>query len=439
MLSDSQTTGEDARPTTRHRQLAGIVGQASWPVCLGPGGPQKTMKTGLSDRLFVFNGLDRVFNPVWAFFRIPLLAIALVLSLGTGEALAARLKDLVSIEGARENPLIGYGLVVGLNGTGDRQQTLFPYQSLANLLLRMGVSVSGTAIKVKNTAAVMVTATLPPFAQTGMQIDATEAAIGDAANLQGGILVLTSLRGADGQVYATAQGPVLTGGFAAGGSANRGLAGTGTMVNHPTVGRSPNGAIVERPAPSVLPKSAVRLQLRQSDFTTSIRIAEAVNKKFPQADGALAHADSAGLVSVTIPAAFSSRATEFIADLESLTVDPDRAARVVVNERTGTIVLGKDVRISPVAILHGNLSVEIQTTFAVSQPGLASQGQTQVVPQTTVGAKEEKSRNVILNEGATVEELVRALAAIGSTPRDIIAILQNLRVAGALEAEVEVI
>jgi flagellar P-ring protein FlgI len=362
-----------------------------------------------------------------------LLAAALALSLAAGKAPAARLKDLVSIEGARENPLMGYGLVVGLNGTGDRQQTLFPYQSLANLLLRMGVSVSASAITVKNTAAVMVTATLPAFAQTGMQIDVTEAAIGDARNLQGGILLLTSLRGADGQVYATAQGPVVTGGFAAGNTQ------TAQMVNHPTVGRSPNGAIVERPAPSVIPKSAVRLQLRQSDFTTSIRIAEAVNKKFPEAETPLAHAENAGLVSVTIPAAFAARATEFIADLESLTVDPDRAARVVVNERTGTIVLGKDVRISPVAILHGNLSVEIQTTFAVSQPSLGSQGQTQVVPQTTVGAKEEKSRNVVLSEGATVEQLVRALAAIGSTPRDIIAILQNLRAAGALEAEVEVI
>jgi len=354
----------------------------------------------------------------------------MALWLSPGPAPAARLKDLVGIEGVRENQLIGYGLVVGLAGTGDRKQTMFSAQSLTNMLERMGVAVAPTAIQVRNTAAVMVTATLPAFAQPGIRIDYTAAAIGDAANLQGGILVLTSLRGADGQVYAVAQGPVVTGGFATG----RG--GTGQTVNHPTVGRSPNGAIVERAAPSVVPRGVVRLQVRQADFTTSTRIVEAVNKKFT---GAPARAENAGLVTVTIPAEFASRTTEFVADLENLSVDADRPARVVINERTGTIVLGKDVRIAPVAILHGNLSVEIQTTFAVSQPNPLAQGTTQVVPQTDVTAKEEKARNVVLKQGATVEELVRALAAIGSTPRDVIAILQNLRAAGALEAELEVI
>jgi flagellar P-ring protein FlgI len=346
---------------------------------------------------------------------------------------AARLKDLVAVEGVRENQLVGYGVVVGLAGTGDRQQTIFSNQSLANVLERMGIVVSPTAIRVKNTAAAMVTATLPAFAQPGMQIDTTIAAIGDAANLQGGILVLTSLRGADGQVYAVAQGPVVTGGFAAGRGA------TTQSVNHPTVGRGPNGAIVERPAPSVAPKSVVRLQLRQSDFTTAARIAEAVNKKFAGAGIPAARAENPGLVSISIPPAYLARPTEFMAELEDLSVEPDRPARVVINERTGTIVLGKDVRIAPVAILHGNLSVEIQTTFAVSQPAPLSQGTTQVVPQTTVAAKEEKARNVVLKQGATVEELVRALAAIGSTPRDVIAILQSLHRAGALEADVEVI
>lgn len=342
---------------------------------------------------------------------------------------AARLKDLVAIEGVRENQLIGYGLVVGLAGTGDRRQTLFSAQSLTNLLQRMGVTVSPAAIRVTNTAAVLVTATLPAFAQPGGRIDTTVAAIGDAGNLQGGILVLTSLRGADGQVYAVAQGPVVTGGFSSG----RG--GSGQTVNHPTVGRTPGGATVERAAPSVAPRESVRLQLRQSDFTTSTRIVESISKRFAGA----ARADSAGLVTVTIPAAYASRPTEFVAELENLAVDADRPARVVVNERTGTIVLGKDVRIQPVAILHGNLNVEIQTTFNVSQPGPLSQGTTEVVPQTTVSAKEEKARNVVLKQGATIEELVRALAAIGSTPRDVIAILQNLRTAGALEAEIEVI
>jgi flagellar P-ring protein precursor FlgI len=355
------------------------------------------------------------------------LLIALVPMADAG---AARLKDLVSIEGVRENQLVAYGLVVGLAGTGDRKQTMFSAQSLTNMLQRMGVSVPPTAIQVRNTAAVMVTATLPAFAQPGMRIDITEAAIGDAANLQGGILLLTSLRGADGQVYAVAQGPVMTGGFAAG----RG--GSSQTVNHPTVGRTPAGAIVEHAAPSAVPKSTVRLQLRQSDFTTSARIAEAINKKFrPET----ARPENPGLISVTIPAEYTARPTEFVAEIENLTVDADRPMRVVINERTGTIVLGKDVRIAPVAILHGTLSVEIQTTVAVSQPQPLAQGTTQTVPQTEVAAKEEKARNLILKDGATVEDLVRGLAAIGSTPRDVIAILQNLHRAGALEAEIEVI
>jgi flagellar P-ring protein precursor FlgI len=363
--------------------------------------------------------------------RLPALSIAC--SLLAGSLPAARLKDLVDIEGVRENPLIGYGLVVGLAGTGDRQQTIFSYQSLTNILERMGISVSPTAIRVKNTAAVMVTATLPAFAQPGVHIDVTAAAIGDAANLQGGILVLTSLRGADGQVYAVAQGPVVTGGFSAG----RG--GSSQSVNHPTVGRAPNGATVERAAPSIAPKALVRLQLRQSDFTTSERIVEAINKKFASPGTPSAHAENSGLLSVAVPPDFLSRPMEFIAALENLTVEADRPARVIVNERTGTIVLGKEVRVAPVAILHGNLSVEVQTSLTVSQPNPLAPGTTEVVPQTTVGTKEEKARTVVLKQGATVEELVRALAAIGSTPRDIIAILQSLRSAGALEAELEVI
>jgi flagellar P-ring protein FlgI len=345
---------------------------------------------------------------------------------------AARLKDLVAIEGVRDNQLIGYGLVVGLSGTGDRRQALFSAQSLTNLLEHMGVSVSPAAIRVANTAAVMVTATLPPFAQPGMRLDITAAAIGDASNLQGGILVLTSLRGADGQVYAVAQGPVMTGGFSSG------KGGSSQTVNHPTVGRGLGTATVERGAPSVPPKGVVRLQIRQSDFTTTTRIVEAVNKKF-ESPKPLAQADNAGLVSVTVPPAYSTRVTEFISELENLSVDADRPARVVINERTGTIVLGKDVRVSPVAILHGNLSVEIQTVMQASQPNPLASGNTEVIPQTMVSTKEEKARNVVLKQGATVEELVRALASIGSTPRDVIAILQNLRTAGALEAEIEVI
>jgi flagellar P-ring protein precursor FlgI len=360
------------------------------------------------------------------------LFLLLLLCLPAAPARAARLKDLAAIEGVRDNQLLGYGLVVGLAGTGDRQQSVFSAQSLTNLLQRMGVTVSPTAIRVANTAAVLVTATLPAFAQPGMHLDVTAAAIGDARNLQGGILVLTSLRGADGQVYAVAQGPIVTGGFSSG------KGGTSQTLNHPTVGRGPGGATVERGAPSVAPTGIIHLQVRQSDFTTTTRIVEAVNQKFNSGKGP-AHADNSGMVSVVVPADYSTRVTEFISLLENLTVEADRPARVVINERTGTIVLGKDVRVSPVAILHGNLTVEVQTEMQVSQPNSLSGGTTAVIPQTSVTTKEEKARNVVLKQGATVEELVRALASIGSTPRDVIAILQNLRAAGALEAEIEVI
>jgi flagellar P-ring protein precursor FlgI len=346
---------------------------------------------------------------------------------------STRLKELVSLEGVRENQLIGYGIVVGLKGTGDRQQTLFTAQSLANMLQEMGVTVNPTLILVKNTAAVMVTATLPAFAQSGMRIDATVAAMGDSASLQGGLLLMTSLRGIVGQVYSIAQGPVVTGGFIAGGGGNS------QTVNHPTVGRIPGGAIVERTSPAVEPTKEVRLQLHDADFTTAARIAEAVNHHFTPDTPAIAHADNSGLISVAIPASFSTHTAEFIAQLEALTVQTDRPSKVVINERTGTIVMGKEVRVSPVAVMHGDLSVEIQTTYDVSQPGILSSGTTQVTPQVSVGVREEKARNVVLKEGATVEELVRSLSSIGSTPRDIIAILQALRAAGALESEIEVI
>lgn len=357
----------------------------------------------------------------------------IVLLLGSQVGAATRLKDLVSIEGVRDNQLMGYGLVVGLNGTGDKRQTVFSSQSLTNLLARMGVSVSPTAILVRNTAAVLLTANLPPFAQPGVRLDLSVSAIGDATNLQGGILVLTPLKAADGQVYAVAQGSVVTGGFVAG------KAGNSQTVNHPTSGRVPNGAIIEKPAPSVTPGSRIRLQLRQADFTTAARISEAINKKLSSAQALLARAESSGVVTVDTPADYRTRPVEFMAALESITVDPDRPARIVINERTGTIVIGKEVRIAPVSILQGALTVEIQTTFNVSQPEPLSSGKTAVTPEVKVTAKEDKARNIVLKQGASVEDLVRAMIAIGSTPRDVIAILQNLRAAGALEADVEVI
>lgn len=346
-----------------------------------------------------------------------------------------RLKDLVSVEGVRDNQLVGYGLVVGLNGTGDKRQTIFSTQSLGNMLARMGVQIDPTTILVKNMAAVLVTANLPPFAQPGVRIDITVAAIGDASNLQGGVLILTPLKAADGQIYAAAQGSVLTGGFVAG----KGGGGNTQTVNHPTAGRVPNGAIVEKTSPSVAPEGHIKLQLQRADFTTAGRVTSAINQKFGNDRTQPARAENAALVLVDMPAAYKGRPVEFLEELETLVVETDRPARIVVNERTGTIVMGKDVRIAPVAILHGTLTVEIQTSLQTSQPDPLSKGQTTVTPQVSVTAKEEKARNVVLKQGASVEELVRALTAIGSTPRDIIAILQNLKASGALEAELEVL
>jgi len=346
---------------------------------------------------------------------------------------AARLMDLATVEGVRENQLLGYGLVVGLAGTGDRQQTVFSTQSLTNVLQRMGVTVTPSAITVKNTAAVMVTGTLPPFAQPGMKIDVTVSSIGDAPNLQGGLLIMTPLKGADGQVYAVAQGPVLTGGFAAGG------AGTVKVVNHPTVGRIPEGALVEKLSPTTEPKSEVKLQLKRMDFGTASLIAEAINKKYSTLLAPPAHAENGAVVTIAVPPAYVNRPVEFIAELEEISVEPKHPSRIVVNERTGTIVMGKEVHVAAVAIMHGNLTVEVQTTFSVSQPAPLSKGTTEVVPETQVAANEDKAKNLILKDGATVEDLVRGLNTIGSTPRDIIAILQDLRAAGALDADLEVI
>ncbi|HWZ30280.1 MAG TPA: flagellar basal body P-ring protein FlgI [Bryobacteraceae bacterium] len=354
--------------------------------------------------------------------------LLLVASLGYGEP--SRLKDLLSLEGVRDNQLLGYGIVVGLAGTGDKQLTLFSTQSLTNMLRRMGITVDPAQMQVRNMASVMVSANLPPFAQPGTKIDVTASAIGDAKSLQGGVLLMTPLKAADGQVYAVAQGPIITGGFSAG----RG--GSSQTVNHPTVGRTPDGGIVERAPPSVSPSSHFKLQLRQADFTTAARVVDVLNQHF---SAKVARAESPGVVAVDIPASYSSRPIEFVAELESLSVEADKPAKVVINERTGTIVIGKDVRISPVSIMHGSLTVEVRTKLEVSQPEPLSGGKTVVTPQVDVAAKEEKAKNIILPKGATVEDLVRALQAIGSTPRDVIAILQNLRTAGALDAAIEVI
>ncbi len=344
---------------------------------------------------------------------------------------AARLGDLTTVEGVRDNMLIGYGLVAGLKGTGDRQQTIFPIQTLTNMLQRMGVTVNPAQMQVRNIAAVMVTATLPPYAEPGARLDVVVSSIGDASSLQGGTLLLTALKASTGDTYAVAQGPLSIGGFTAG------TAQTGVQVNHSTVGRIPGGALVERAAPTEPPgNSGLNLQLRRPDFATAARIAEAVNKKF---GAGVARAENAALVRVAMPQAFRSKPVDFIAALEPLDVAAEHPARVVLNERTGTVVLGKDVRIAPVEVLHGNLSVQIVTTLEVSQPPPLSPGQTAVVPQTGVAVSEEKARRVVLKEGASVEELVQSLIGIGSTPRDVIAIIQSIAAAGAVDAVVEVI
>lgn len=342
-----------------------------------------------------------------------------------------KIRELASVEGVRDNQLMGYGLVLGLNGTGDKRQTVFSAQSMANLLERMGVSVAPTAFQVRNMAAVVVTATLPPYAQTGSRVDITVSAIGDASNLQGGILILTPLKGADGLVYVAAQGPVVTGGFSAG------KGGNSQTVNHPTVGRIVAGGLVERIVPtSALDGAELRLQVRRPDSAGAARMALVINDHFKEP---LAKAINPGLVSVTVPASFASKRVEFLGQIQDLSLDSETHSKIIINERTGTIILGKDLPIAPVSILHGSLSVEIQTQFTVSQPNELAAGQTAIVPEQKVRAKEEKARNVTLQQGATVEDLVRGLQAIGATPRDIIAILDGLRSSGALVAEIEVI
>lgn len=361
---------------------------------------------------------------------MPLRILFLVLLAASLAGAAVRIKDLASIEGVRENQLLGYGLVVGLNGTGDRQQTVFSTQSLSNLLRRMGVNVEPTGLRINNIAAVMVTATLPPFAGPGAKLDVTVSSIGDARSLQGGTLLLTALKAANGETYAAAQGPLSIGGFAAG----RG--GANVQVNHPTVGRVPQGGLVEREAPSIPPDPAgFRLQLRQADFATASRMKDALLIEFPEAR---IKAESSGSLRIAMPESYVDDPVAFLARLGAVEIETDRPARVTLNERTGTVVIGSQVRIAPVAILHGSLTVQIVTDYIVSQPTGFSAGQTTVVPQSTVQVNEEAASQGIIPAGATVEELVQALTAIGSTPRDIIAIMQSIAAAGALEAELQV-
>ncbi|MFZ0311067.1 MAG: flagellar basal body P-ring protein FlgI [Candidatus Korobacteraceae bacterium] len=341
------------------------------------------------------------------------------------------IRDLASIEGVRENPLIGYGMVVGLAGTGDRQQTMFSVQTLANILQKMGVQIPVASVSVKNVAAVFVTASLPAFARPGTQIDVTVSSIGDAKSLEGGTLLLAPLYAADGQVYAEAQGAVTLGGYTAGKSGAN-----SKQVNHPTAGRIPNGALVERDASIDLRKlTQISLLVRDPDFRITRDMAAAINQEVGHP---MATAIDSGRVELQgMP---STGLPELLARLLNLRVEIHPRARVVVSERTGTIVMGRDVRLSAVSILHGDLSIEIATEYQVSQPlPFSNTGQTTVVPQTTVESKDEKVKRIELGEGASVEQLVNGLQAIGATARDVVAILQAIKAAGALEADLEVI
>jgi len=371
---------------------------------------------------------------------------------------AVRIKDIASIQGVRPNQLIGYGLVTGLNGTGDKtDQIKFIAQSVANMLRNMGINVpfkDVSKIRLKNVAAVMVTANIPPFAKIGTTIDVLVSSIGDAKSLQGGTLALTPLKGADGKVYALAQGPISIGGFGA-----TGAAGGGIQKNHITVGRIVNGAIIERQIPfDITRKQQLNITLDICDFTTILRICDTINHRFGEY---IARPVDGRTIDLHIPDSYKNNPVKFIALVENISVEPDTIAKVIINERTGTVVIGEDVKISTVAVTHGNLTIEIkeqkqvypaypfapepppETKGAVIPPekGMVTVpgGQTVIVPETEIKIEEEKKPLAILPKTATIGELVRALNAIGVTPRDLISILQAIKSAGALHAELEII
>lgn len=357
---------------------------------------------------------------------------ALFVPLSRPEARTSRIKDIVAIEGVRDNMLVGYGLVVGLNGTGDKlNNSPFTRQSLIAMLERLGVNVRGENLNTGNVAAVMVTATLPPFTAQGSRIDVSVSALGDAENLQGGTLLVTPLLGADGDVYAVSQGPIAISGFSVNGEA-------ATVVrNIPTAGRIANGAIVEKEMDFRLADlDHVRLSLRNPDFTTSRRIARAINGFLSTA---AATSENSAAVTLKKPAGYKGTIVDLITDIEQLPVDPDQVAKVVIDEKSGIIVMGADVRISPVAIAQSNLTVKISEAAQVSQANpFASAGQTVVVPRTDISVNSGADVKLgILDTGVTLEELVTGLNRMGVSPRDTIAILQAIKASGALQADIE--
>ena len=341
------------------------------------------------------------------------------------------LRDIADVEGVRDNQLVGYGLVAGLRGTGDRQQTFFTVQTLANAMQRMGVQINPAQVVVKNVAAVFVTATLPSFSSPGMKLDLTVSSVGDAKSLEGGVLLLTSLRGPDGQVYAEAQGPLVLGGY------SEGVAGNIRQVNLPTTGRVPNGGIIERGASVDLSRFRnVSLLLRNDDFTAAKDAADVINASYGRV---VATALDSRRISIDVAQTGESSVPLLISRVQNLPINFHEPAKVVVNERTGTIVLGGDVKLSPVSLLHGSLTIEVATTIAVSQPGPLSNGTTSVVPQTALAVQDPPAQSIRLDNGANVDELIRGLHAIGATSHDIVAILQAIKAAGGLQADLEVI
>ena len=353
-----------------------------------------------------------------------------MLAIGVSIAHAARIKDIADVQGVRHNQLVGYGLVVGLNGTGDGNKTIFTVQSLVSMLEKMGITVNPNDIKVKNVAAVMVTADMPPFAKAGMQIDVSVSSIGDAKNLQGGTLLFTPLKAANGQIFAVAQGAVSTGGFAAQG------AGASVQKNFPTVGRIPSGATIEREMQTAFnERDQLRISLRNPDFTTASRMSDAINQALLEP---VAKMTDAATVDVRVPGKYLDNVSGFVTMIENIGVAPDTVSKVVVNERTGTVVIGENVRISTVAIAHGNLSISIKEDAKVSQPMPFSQGQTVVTPDTSLNVKEEKAPIFLMESNVTIGDIVRALNALGVTPRDLISIFQALQASGALQAKLEI-
>ena len=363
-----------------------------------------------------------------------ILFITLLIIIGNGWLFAAhavRLKDIAEVNGIRKNQLIGYGLVVGLDGSGDGKKAAFTVQSMVSMLDKMGVTVDREDIQVKNVAAVMVTATLPPFARRGNRVDVLVSSIGDAKNLQGGTLMLTPLKGVDGKIYAVAQGPVNTGGFGAGGTTSS------VVKNFPTVGRVLSGAIIEREIPNNFSsRDRLMFSLHNPDVNTAARVVAVINAQLGKP---LARAEDAGTIEIRIPDQHIGNAVPFLASLSTLEVTPDNDAKVVINERTGTVVMGESVRVSTIAIAHGNLSIIVRENLDVSQPLPFSEGRTAVTPRTQIDVMEDANQLMVVPQGVSIGEVVNALNALGVTPRDLIAIFQAIKAAGALQADLEVI